>query len=84
MQALDGGREFDEKAIVSLTRRQLEVVTLLCEGLNTKQIARRLGVVPAVVSNHLLAVRKANGLKNVAQIGMAAERAGIASSRISS
>lgn len=63
---------------VSLTRRQLEVVTLLCEGLNTKQIARRLGVVPAVVSNHLLAVRKANGLKNVAQIGMAAERAGIA------
>jgi DNA-binding NarL/FixJ family response regulator len=63
---------------VSLTHRQREVVTLLCEGLNTKQIARRLGVVPAVVSNHLLAVRKANGLKNIAQIGMAAERAGIA------
>ena len=62
---------------MSLTRRQLEVVTLLCEGLNTKQIARRLGVVPAVVSNHLLAVRRANGLKNVAQIGMAAERAGL-------
>jgi DNA-binding NarL/FixJ family response regulator len=62
---------------VSLTHRQREVVTLLCEGLNTKQIARKLGVVPAVVSNHLLAVRKANGLKNVAQIGMAAERAGL-------
>jgi DNA-binding CsgD family transcriptional regulator len=63
---------------VSLTNRQREVVALLCEGLNTKQIARRLGVVPAVVSNHLLAVRRANGLKNTAQIGMAAERAGIA------
>jgi DNA-binding NarL/FixJ family response regulator len=63
---------------VSLTHRQREVVTLLCEGLNTKQIARRLGVVPAVVSNHLLAVRKANGLKNTAQIGMAAHQAGIA------
>jgi DNA-binding NarL/FixJ family response regulator len=62
---------------VSLTNRQREVVTLLCEGLNTKQIARRLGVVPAVVSNHLLAVRKANGLKNIAQIGMAAQRAGL-------
>ncbi len=62
---------------MSLTNRQREVVTLLCEGLNTKQIARRLGVVPAVVSNHLLAVRKANGLRNVAQIGMAAQRAGI-------
>lgn len=62
---------------MSLTNRQREVVTLLCEGFNTKQIARRLGVVPAVVSNHLLAVRKANGLKNIAQIGMAAERAGI-------
>ena len=63
---------------MSLTHRQREIVTLLCEGLNTKQIARRLGVVPAVVSNHLLAVRKANGLKNTAQIGMAAERSGIA------
>jgi two-component system, NarL family, response regulator DegU len=66
-----------ETSPVSLTHRQREVVTLLCEGLNTKQIARRLGVVPAVVSNHLLAVRRANGLKNTAQIGMAAERAGI-------
>jgi DNA-binding CsgD family transcriptional regulator len=63
---------------VSLTHRQREIVTLLCEGLTTKQIARRLGVVPPVVSNHLLAVRKANGLKNIAQIGIAAERAGIA------
>jgi len=63
---------------VSLTNRQREVVTLLCEGLNTKQIAWRLGVVPAVISNHLLAVRRANGLKNTAQIGMAAERAGVA------
>lgn len=62
---------------MSLTNRQREVVTLLCEGLNTKQIARRLGVVPAVVSNHLLAVRKANNLKNVAQIGMAAQLAGL-------
>ena len=62
---------------MSLTNRQREIVTLLCEGLNTKQIARRLGVGPPVVSNHLLAVRKANGLKNIAQIGMAAQRAGI-------
>lgn len=63
---------------MSLTNRQREIVTLLCEGLNTKQIAHRLGVVPAVVSNHLLAVRRANGLKNTAQIGMAAQQAGIA------
>lgn len=62
---------------MSLTNRQREVITLLCEGLNTKEIARRLGVVPAVVSNHLLAVRRANGLKNTAQIGMAAQQAGI-------
>jgi DNA-binding NarL/FixJ family response regulator len=62
---------------VSLTNRQREIVTLLCAGLSTKQIAHRLGVVPAVVSNHLLAVRKANGLKNVAQIGMAVQREGI-------
>jgi DNA-binding NarL/FixJ family response regulator len=57
---------------MSLTHRQREVVQLLCQGLNTKQIARQLGVVPAVISNHLAAVRKANGLKNSAQIGMRA------------
>jgi DNA-binding NarL/FixJ family response regulator len=57
---------------MSLTNRQREVVQLLCQGLNTKQIARRLGVVPAVVSNHLAAVRRANGLANSAQIGMRA------------
>ena len=62
---------------MSLTHRQREVVTLLCEGLNTKQIAGRLGIAPTVVSNHLLAVRKANGLKNTAQIGMAAQRSGL-------
>lgn len=57
---------------MSLTPRQRQVVELLCnEGLNTKQIARRLGIVPPVVSNHLLAVRQQNGLRNVAQIGMA-------------
>ena len=57
---------------MSLTNRQREVVQLLCQGINTKQIARRLGVVPAVVSNHLAAIRKANGLTNSAQIGMRA------------
>jgi DNA-binding NarL/FixJ family response regulator len=57
---------------MSLTNRQREIVQLLCQGLNTKQIARRLGVVPAVVSNHLAAIRKANGLTNSAQIGMRA------------
>lgn len=60
---------------MSLIPRQREIVQLLCdEGLNTKHIARRLGIVPPVVSNHLLAVRLANGLRNVAQIGMAWER----------
>ena len=57
---------------MSLTNRQREVVQLLCQGMNTKQIARRLGIVPAVVSNHLAAIRRANGLTNSAQIGMRA------------
>jgi DNA-binding CsgD family transcriptional regulator len=64
---------------LSLTPRQREIVELLCSGLNTKQIARKLSIVPPVVSNHLLAVRQANGLRNVAQIAMAAQRDGIAS-----
>jgi DNA-binding CsgD family transcriptional regulator len=59
---------------LSLTPRQREVVKLLCSGLQTKQIARQLGITPAVVSNHLLAVRQQNGLRNIAQLGMAVER----------
>jgi DNA-binding CsgD family transcriptional regulator len=69
---------------MSLTGRQREVVIRLCRGLTTKQIARELGVVPPVVSNHLRSIRLANGLKNVAQIGICAERAGLCDSLLPS
>lgn len=41
---------------VPLTARQLEVLRLLCEGLPTAQIARRLDVTVATVRNHVSAI----------------------------
>ena len=40
----------------SLTQRQLEVLTLIAEGLPAKLIARRLGIVEDTVRNHIRAI----------------------------
>ena len=37
---------------VSLTDKQMEVLTLMCEGLGRKQVAERLGIKHATVDNH--------------------------------
>jgi DNA-binding NarL/FixJ family response regulator len=37
---------------VDLSRRELEVVQLLCEGLSSKQIGHRLQIAPKTVENH--------------------------------
>jgi DNA-binding NarL/FixJ family response regulator len=37
----------------SITPRELEILTLLAEGLTTRQIARRLDISPRTVENHV-------------------------------
>jgi DNA-binding CsgD family transcriptional regulator len=39
--------------VIELTARQLEVLALLCEGLQNKQIARRLNIAGATVKIHV-------------------------------
>ena len=44
---------YKEKAWSVLTRRENEIVSLIKQNLNTKQIAKRLGLNPRTVENHL-------------------------------
>jgi len=51
----------DASMLDDLTPRQKEVLRLLAEGLNTQQIARRLGVADETARNHIRALLRATG-----------------------
>lgn len=51
-----------------LTRRQHECVELVTEGLSSKEIARRLGIAPSTVDNHIAQVMHQCGIPNRATL----------------
>jgi DNA-binding CsgD family transcriptional regulator/PAS domain-containing protein len=51
----------EEAEGVSLTRRQCEILRMLAEGVPSAEIARRLGLVPVTVKNHVAAIHRALG-----------------------
>ena len=53
-----------------LSRRQREIVALLAEGLPNRLIAKRLGVAPATVSNHIFAASIKVGINVKCQVGL--------------
>ena len=46
-----------------ITPRQREVAELLCQGLKYKEMAKRLGIDPRTVKQHLWCMYKAAGIK---------------------
>jgi len=54
--------------------RELEVMTLLAEGLSNKQIARRLGIREQTVKNHVTRTMKKLGVENRTAVGLLAAR----------
>ena len=60
-----------------LTARQVEVLTLVAEGLTTKAIARRLGVSVKTVETHRAQVMERLGIHDVAGLVRYALRAGL-------
>lgn len=51
-----------------LTRRQHECVELVTEGLSSKEIARKLGIAPSTVDNHIAQVMHQLGIPNRATL----------------
>lgn len=51
-----------------LTRRQSECVDLVIEGLSSKEIARRLGIAPSTVDNHIAQVMNQWNIPNRAHL----------------
>jgi len=53
-----------------LTRRECDVVRLVCAGLTSKAIARRLGIAEKTVKNHLSSIYQRVGLTGRAQLAV--------------
>jgi DNA-binding NarL/FixJ family response regulator len=60
-----------------LTPRQLETLRLLGEGLETKQIAERLGVADETARNHIRALLRALGVHSRLEAVVAGRRLGL-------
>ena len=62
---------------MNLTPRQLEVLRLLAEGLETPQIARRLGVAEETARNHIRALLRATGAHSRLEVVLMGFRSGV-------
>ncbi len=60
-----------------LTLRQLEVLSLVCQGLSNKHICRVLGLSQGTVKIHVTAILKALNVSNRTQAVLAAKRLGL-------
>ena len=65
------------EAINSLTRRELELVTLCASGLNTKQLAEEMNITPHSVENMKSGVFNKLGLKSTNELILYAFRVGL-------
>lgn len=64
-------------SVAHLTRREIEVLQLLAEGLATRELAKRLGVSPFTIRRHIESVLMKTGLHTQAQAVSFAYRAGL-------
>jgi two-component system nitrate/nitrite response regulator NarL len=62
---------------IHLTRRELEVLALLCEGLPNKLISRRLNISAATVKCHISRILSELGVTSRLQAVVAASRYGL-------
>jgi DNA-binding NarL/FixJ family response regulator len=74
----DGVRDLETIRIESLTRRELEVLALVTEGLRNKQIGERLFISEATVRNHLTSILSKLDLSDRFDLAVYAFRRGMA------
>ncbi|MFT5417887.1 MAG: DNA-binding NarL/FixJ family response regulator [Gammaproteobacteria bacterium] len=63
-----------------LTERQLEVVSLICDGLTNKQIAKTLGIAEATIKMHVTSIFRSLEVTNRTQIAKVARDQGLVQS----
>ena len=63
--------------IKSLRKREVEVLTLVCKGLNTKAIAQQLFISEHTVQTHRRNIQRKLGTTNVAELVVLANEAGL-------
>ena len=73
-----GGISLAERArFDELTRRELQVLACLCEGLSSKEIAQRLGIAPKTVEYHRTNLLKKTGFSSTTKMVSVAARLGL-------
>ncbi len=73
--AIPGNVSAGERArFADLTRRELQVLTCLCEGLSSKEIAQRLGIAPKTVEFHRANLLKKTGFSSTTRMVSVAAR----------
>jgi len=77
IQALNGSRPLVDDHAAQLTARQREVLELLCEGLQNKQIARRLNIASATVKIHVANILRALNVSSRLQAAVVAMSLGL-------
>ena len=60
-----------------LSKRELQVLLLICDGLTGKEIAQRLGIAPKTVEFHRAGMYERLGLKTTAHLVRYAIRMGL-------
>jgi PAS domain S-box-containing protein len=73
---LDQPAELEGTPLEGLTPRQQEVLRLLSEGLETQEIARRLGVAEETARNHIRALLRAMGAHSRLEAVLMSQRLG--------
>jgi two-component system nitrate/nitrite response regulator NarL len=69
----------DAARIAALTKREHEIISLLSEGLQNKQIASRLSISETTVRHHLTSIFDKLGIANRLELIVYAYRQGLAS-----
>jgi DNA invertase Pin-like site-specific DNA recombinase len=75
----DGGRR-RARHVAWLTNRQIEIIGLAAQGMPAGEIARRLGISPRTVENHVSTARTRTGARNLTELVARCYASGILSS----
>jgi DNA-binding NarL/FixJ family response regulator len=68
LRGIAGTQDLSRDPIASLSNRELEIFQLIGQGMNTKQIARRLQLSPKTVETHRENVKKKLGVTSSAEL----------------